>query len=197
MTALGAATLAANQVMVGLYLTCSVSAEPLSQTAQAFMPALIQGSRRNVKKAQVLLRSLMKIGAFSGILLGALGVCFPWFFPQVFTKDPAIIGQMRAITLPFLWSVSVTAPLLSLEGTLLASRDLRFLSLSMIACFLAGSSLLMVCKRMESGIQGIWWTVAFFQTVRFVVAFTRLTSKNSIMRDSQKDGTVSLHLKPS
>lgn len=193
LTALGTVTLAAHQVMVGLFMTCSVSAEPLSQTAQAFMPALIQGSRRNVKKAQMLLRSLLVIGAFSGMLLGALGICFPWFFPQIFTHDTAVIIQMRAITLPFLWSVLVTTPLLSLEGTLLACRDFEFLSLSMVACFVAGSSFLMVCKRTGSGIQGIWWTVAFFQTIRFCVALSRLTSRNSIIRDSQGVKPVSLH----
>ncbi|MCO5550150.1 hypothetical protein L7F22_003632 [Adiantum nelumboides] len=49
-TALGTVTLAAHQVMVGLFGIFSVSAEPLNQTAQSFMPRLIQGSSRNTKK---------------------------------------------------------------------------------------------------------------------------------------------------
>eukprot|EP00250_Pteridium_aquilinum_P005478 c15563_g1_i1 orf=303-2105(-) len=196
-TALGAVTLAAHQVMVGLFATCSVSAEPLAQTAQAFMPALIQGARRNVKKAQMLLRSLMVIGAFSGLFLGTLGICFPWLFPHFFTHDTAVIIQMRAITLPFLWSLLVTPPLLALEGTLLAGRDLKFLSLYMVACVVACSSFLMVCKRMASGLEGIWWTVGFFQTIRFIMALNRLTSRNSIIRDLNQDECSLLHWKSS
>lgn len=197
LTTLGPVTLAAHQVMLGLFLTCSVSAEPLSQTAQAFMPALIQGSRRNVKKAQVLLRSLMAIGAISGLALGSLGLCFPWFFPQVFTNDIAVISQMRTITLPFLWSLVVTGSLLSLEGTLLAGRDLKYLSFSMVACFVAGASVLMVCNSLKGGFQGIWWTVGCFQAIRFCVAFTRLVSKNSVIRDLRENEPVSLQWKQS
>lgn len=36
--------------MVQTFLTCTVWGEPLSQTAQSFMPELIYGSRRNLEK---------------------------------------------------------------------------------------------------------------------------------------------------
>ncbi|CAM6005825.1 unnamed protein product, partial [Sphagnum balticum] len=49
-TSLGAVTLAAHQVMIGVYSLCTVTGEPLAQTAQSFMPALIQGSNRNFKQ---------------------------------------------------------------------------------------------------------------------------------------------------
>ncbi|KAI5066910.1 hypothetical protein GOP47_0017438 [Adiantum capillus-veneris] len=186
-TALGAVTLAAHQVMVGLFGIFSVSAEPLNQTAQSFMPELIRGSNRNVKKAQMLLRSLLMIGVFSGAMLGAMGTCFSLFFPRFFTNDAAVIMQMQEVILPFLWGLLITPPLLSLEGTLLAGRDLTYLSLSMIACVLGSSSLLMVGQKMEWGLAGIWWTVACFQMIRFCMALSRLASSKSIIRDSKQD----------
>lgn len=38
------------QVMIGIYCLCTVWGEPLAQTAQSFMPALIAGAERNLKK---------------------------------------------------------------------------------------------------------------------------------------------------
>jgi Na+-driven multidrug efflux pump len=83
------------QVMIGVYSLCTVTGEPLAQTAQSFMPALIQGSNRNFKQARSLLRSLMLIGAVVGLTLGCMAISVPWFFPQLFTKDPAIIHQVE------------------------------------------------------------------------------------------------------
>lgn len=184
-TSLGAVTLAAHQVMIGIYSTCTVSGEPLCQTAQSFMPALIQGTNQNLSKARSLLKSLLLIGAMCGVFLGCVAICFPWVFPQVFTRDGAVISQMRAVTVPFLWSLVMTPPLLSLEGTLLAGRDLKFLSLSMVSCFLGGSALLMVLKTQGFGLQSFWWVLASFQSARFVMAFFRLHSAKSVLRDPQ------------
>lgn len=184
-TSLGAVTLAAHQVMIGIYSTCTVSGEPLCQTAQSFMPALIQGTNQNLSKARSLLKSLLLIGAVCGVFLGCVAICFPWVFPQVFTRDGAVISQMRAVTVPFLWSLVMTPPLLSLEGTLLAGRDLKFLSLSMVSCFLGGSALLMVLKTQGFGLQSFWWVLASFQSARFVMAFIRLHSAKSVLRDPQ------------
>ena len=41
------------QVMVQIYCTCTVWGEPLSQTAQSFMPGLIHGANRSVAKVCV------------------------------------------------------------------------------------------------------------------------------------------------
>ncbi|KAH6558533.1 hypothetical protein KP509_1Z058100 [Ceratopteris richardii] len=182
-TSLGAVTLAAHQVMVGLFGIFAVPAEPLNQTAQSFMPHLIQGPSRNVKKAQLLLRSLLTIATFSGALLGAMGTCFSWCFPHLFTDNKAVVMKMREITLPYLWGLMITPALLCLEGTLMAGRDLKYLSLSMLSCVLGSSSLLMLCSRMNWGLGSIWWTLACFQTIRFAMAFSRLISKHSVIRD--------------
>lgn len=38
------------QVMIQLYCICAVWGEPLSQTAQSFMPELMYGANRNLVK---------------------------------------------------------------------------------------------------------------------------------------------------
>uniref|UniRef100_A0A0E0JUU9 Protein DETOXIFICATION n=1 Tax=Oryza punctata TaxID=4537 RepID=A0A0E0JUU9_ORYPU len=117
-TSMGAITLAAHQVMVNVLCMCTVWGEPLSQTAQSFMPELIYGAKCNLMKARMLLKSLVMIGAITGTTVGAVGTLVPWLFPSLFTNDLMVVQQ--------------------------AGRDLRFLSQSMGACFGIGTFLLMV-----------------------------------------------------
>ncbi|KAG0619294.1 hypothetical protein M758_4G129500 [Ceratodon purpureus] len=182
-TSLGSVTLAGHQVMIGVYSLCTVWGEPLAQTAQSFMPALICGVDRNLQKARDLLKSLMTIGLVVGFTLGCCAISVPWFFPQIFTKDPAIIAQMRSVSVPFLFSLAITPPTLSLEGTLLAGRDMKFLGFSMATCFIGGSIMLLTMHRLGLGLLGSWWTLAAFQWTRFFQAYSRLHSSRSVLND--------------
>ncbi|XP_078446130.1 MATE efflux family protein isoform X2 [Wolffia australiana] len=146
-TAMGTITVAAHQVMINVYCMCTVWGEPLSQTAQSFMPEFITGVNRNLQKAWTLLQSLLIIGALSGLTLGAVGTAAPWFIPNAFTSDSLVIGEMHKVLLPFFIALVITPPTHCFEGTLLAGRDLTFLSVSMLSCFFFGGLLLGVFPR--------------------------------------------------
>ncbi|XP_008645186.1 protein DETOXIFICATION 46, chloroplastic isoform X2 [Zea mays] len=143
-TSMGAITLAAHQVMINVLCMCTVWGEPLSQTAQSFMPELVYGANRNLTKARMLLKSLVIIGAITGLTLGVVGTLVPWLFPSVFTNDQRVIQQMHRVLAPYFSVLLVTPSIHSLEGTLLAGRDLRYLSQSMGVCFSIGTLLLML-----------------------------------------------------
>ncbi|KAJ6395791.1 hypothetical protein OIU77_020950 [Salix suchowensis] len=95
-TSLGTNVVAAHQVMIQSYGMCSVWGQPLSQTAQSFMPELIYGINRNLSKARILLSSLVIIGATLGLVLGIVGTSVPWFFPNIFTPDQTVIQEVRS-----------------------------------------------------------------------------------------------------
>ncbi|KAF8410514.1 hypothetical protein HHK36_003044 [Tetracentron sinense] len=94
-TSMGTITIAGHQVMIQVYCMCTVWGEPLSQTAQSFMPELIYGVHRSLEKARMLLKSLVIIGALSGLALATLGTSVPFLFPYLFTNDHAVIGEAR------------------------------------------------------------------------------------------------------
>ncbi|GAB2258283.1 hypothetical protein Droror1_Dr00014443 [Drosera rotundifolia] len=142
-TWLGTNTVAAHQVLPQTFSMCAVWVEPLPQTAQSFMPELIYGTKRNLVKARMLLKSLFVIGASPGLVLGTIGTCVPWLFPTIFTPDPAVIGEMCKVFIPYFIGLCITCTH-SCEGTLLAGRDLRFISLSMSGWLVWGTLLLMV-----------------------------------------------------
>ncbi|XP_015892264.1 protein DETOXIFICATION 46, chloroplastic [Ziziphus jujuba] len=180
-TSMGTHTMAAHQVMIQTLCMCTVWGEPLSQTAQSFMPELLHGVNRSLEKARMLLKSLVIIGAILGLALGIIGTCIPWLFPNIFTPDQEVIHEMHKVLIPYFLALSVTPPTHSLEGTLLAGRDLKFLSLSMTGIFCLGSLLLMFVSSKGYGLPVCWYAFAGFQWARFSLSLRRLLSPDGVL----------------
>lgn len=180
-TSMGTHTVAAHQVMIQIYCMCTVWGEPLSQTAQSFMPELIYGVNRSLSKARMLLKSLVIIGALSGLILGSIGTFIPWLFPKFFSPDAEIIQEMHKVLIPYFIALCVTPSTHSLEGTLLAGRDLKFISLSMSGILSLGALLLLLLSSKGVGLPGCWWALAAFQWARFSIALHRLTSPYGVL----------------
>ncbi|GMP48150.1 hypothetical protein CsSME_00015606 [Camellia sinensis var. sinensis] len=180
-TSMGTHTVAAHQVMMQLYSMCTVFGEPLSQTAQSFMPELMYGVNQSLAEARRLLKSLLIIGALSGLILGSIGTFVPLMFPNFFSPDPEVIGEMHKVLIPFFLALCVTPSVHSLEGTLLAGRDLKFISLSMSGCFSLGTLFLMLVSSQGYGLSSFWCALVGFQWSRFFIALLRLMSPNGML----------------
>nr|BAJ86114.1 predicted protein [Hordeum vulgare subsp. vulgare]BAJ87363.1 predicted protein [Hordeum vulgare subsp. vulgare] len=180
-TSMGAITLAGHQVMVNMLCMCTVWGEPLSQTAQSFMPEMIYGANRNLMKARMLLKSLVIIGAIAGLTVGTAGTIVPWLFPSMFTNDQMVVQQMHKVLIPYFTALFVTPSVHSLEGALLAGRDLTYLSQSMGACFCVGTFLLLLVREKFSSLTLCWWVLVFFQWSRFGSALQRLVSPTGML----------------
>lgn len=180
-TSMGTVTVAAHQVLIQLYSMCVVWGEPLSQTAQSFMPELMYGVDRSLSKARMLLKSLVIIGALLGLVLGTIGTSIPLLLPGIFTSDPKVIQEMQKVLIPFFIALCVTPSTHSFEGTLLAGRDLKFISLTMSGCFCLGSLLLLLVSSRGYGLQGCWCALVGFQWARFSLTLRRLLSPDGVL----------------
>ncbi|KAK8364386.1 hypothetical protein V6Z12_A03G227000 [Gossypium hirsutum] len=193
-TSMGTHTVAAHQVLLQTYAMCTVWGEPLSQTAQSFMPELIYGVNRSLPKvrdlnfnfpasavARMLLKSLVTIGATLGLVLGIIGTAVPRFFPNIFTPDVKVIQEMHKVLLPYFLALAITPSTHSLEGTLLAGRDLRFISLSMTGCLAFGALIPPLLTSTGCGLASCWFALMGFQWARFFLSLQRLLSPNGIL----------------
>ncbi|PIN04888.1 putative membrane protein, predicted efflux pump [Handroanthus impetiginosus] len=180
-TSMGTHSVAAHQVMVQLYCICAVWGEPLSQTAQSFMPELIYGPNRSLAKVRKLLKTLVIIGALSGLILGSFGTSLPWLFPKIFSSDPEVIREMHKVLIPFFVALFAAPPINCLEGTLMAGRDLKFLSLSMTGITCLGTVLLLVLSKSGYGLTGCWFALVAFQLSLFAVLLQRLALPDGIL----------------
>ncbi|KAG5404911.1 hypothetical protein IGI04_011030, partial [Brassica rapa subsp. trilocularis] len=180
-TSMGTSVIAAHQVMLQTYNICTILGEPLSQTAQSFMPELLFGINRNLPKARMLLKSLVIIGATLGIVVGTIGTAIPWMFPTIFTQDKVVTFEMHKVIIPYFLALSITPSTLSLEGTLLAGRDLRYISLSTAGCLAVAGLLLMLLSNGGFGLRGCWFALVGFQWARFSLALVRLLSREGVL----------------
>ncbi|KAB2042922.1 hypothetical protein ES319_D02G251500v1 [Gossypium barbadense] len=184
-TNMGTHTAAAHQVMIQTYCMCTVWGEPLSQTAQSFMPELLYGINKIYRRygipARTLLKSLVIIGASLGLILGIVGTSVPWLFPNIFTSDRKVIHEMHKVLAPYFVALAVTPATHSLEGTLLAGRDLKFVSLSMSGCFSLGAVVLLLVSSGGYGLSGCWYALLGFQWARFFLSLQRLLSPTGIL----------------
>lgn len=180
-TSMGTKTVAAHQVMIQVYCVFTVFGEPLSQTAQSFMPEMIYGVNRNLAKARTLLKSLVLIGLLSGLILGSIGISIPWLFPRIFSPDPEVIQEMHKVLIPYFLALCITPATHSLEGTLMAGRDLKFISMSMSGIFALGSLILLFLSNSGYGLAGCWFTLVAFQWSRFSIALRRLTLPTGVL----------------
>uniref|UniRef100_A0A2P2MUV5 Protein DETOXIFICATION n=1 Tax=Rhizophora mucronata TaxID=61149 RepID=A0A2P2MUV5_RHIMU len=180
-TSMGTLTLAAHQVMIQAFFMFAVWGEPLCQTAQSFLPEFFYGINRNLTKARMLLKSLAIIGTIFGLVLGIIGLSIPWFFPNIFTPDQKVIQEMHKILVQYFMALAVTPCILSLEGALLAGRDLTFASLSMTGCFSLSAVYLMLVRDRGYGLSVCWYALVGFQWARLALALQRLLSPKSIL----------------
>ncbi|KAK1572293.1 hypothetical protein Q3G72_030298 [Acer saccharum] len=187
-TAMGTFTVAAHQVMIQTYGMFVVWGEPLSQTAQSFMPELLYGVDRSLEKAKMLIKSLVIIGAILGLVIGTAGALIPWLLPNMFTSDLMVIQEMHKVLILFFFSLAVTPCTHSLEGTLLAGRDFKFISLSMGSCFSLGALLLLLVSNKGYGLPGCWTALVGFQWARFFLALGRLLYPNSMLQSKNTRG---------
>ncbi|KAK9677807.1 hypothetical protein RND81_11G168900 [Saponaria officinalis] len=180
-TSMGTHSIAAHQVLSQIFSMCSVWGEPLSQTSQSFMPELLYGANRSLVKARDLLKSLLIIGASVGLVLGTVATSIPWLVPKVFTPDLAVIAEMHKVWIPFFLALCVTPSIHCCEGTLLAGRDLKFISISMTSCFALGALVLLILRSQGVGLVGCWSALVGFQWARFLLSLTRLLSPNGVL----------------
>ncbi|XP_021738389.1 protein DETOXIFICATION 46, chloroplastic-like [Chenopodium quinoa] len=186
-TSMGTHVVAAHQVLLNIFGMCSVWGEPLSQTAQSFMPELLYGANRSLVKARSLLKSLLILGASIGLLLGTAATSVPFVVPNFFTSDTVVIGEMRNVWICFFLALSVTPCILPCEGTLLAGRDLKFISISMSGCFALGALVLLLVRSQGVGLVGCWSALVGFQWARFLISLRRLLSPSGVLFSEDLD----------
>ncbi|GBG68787.1 hypothetical protein CBR_g3327 [Chara braunii] len=172
---IGTSAMAAHQVMKSIFVINSVCGEPLSQTAQTFMPLYIHSSDPKYRKrTPLLLKSVLAIGWVQGLVTGTVAALISWQFAHAFTRDPAVVSEMRRVCLPLFFALLFSAVNIFLEGVLLSLRDVHYLALSMFLSLFAGACWLKLGTFLGLGIGWAWWALVVFQVARITFVGARV-----------------------
>lgn len=169
-----AATVAGHQIALTLFTFLALLVDALAITAQAMIGTRLGAA--DADGAVVVSRRLLRIGAGTGLVIGALVAASAPFLPHVFTADDAMADR-ATIALLFLGALQVPAGIaFVLDGVLMGASDFRFLKWTTLAgAFAFVPFAAAVLRRPDLGIAVIWVGLLVWMTARAVVCAARFS----------------------
>ena len=166
-TTISVAGTAAHRVLMCVYWFMWPFAEVCSQVGQAFLP----GARR---RPQPLLRKLIVSGCVVGLACGIAGGAALACAPQLFSTDADVVATICSLVPLVASCIATLALMCSMEGALLASRQLGFLSTFYTANAVAMVAAFAAVERLGLGLRAACACMLGFQVVRVAVFGLRL-----------------------
>ena len=168
---LGVVVSAAHRIAGNVFAVAVLCGDPLIQAGQAFMPRYLlpEVTRRlAARKMAGLLQSVgWGAGAFAAFGCGATCV----LGGGAFTRDPAVVAQLRAVTVPMCAAVLANVVSKSMYGVTVAAKKLGFLAgITGVGLALFAIAL----KLMNETLTGaslyywMWWVVAGYYALAIV-----------------------------
>lgn len=176
-SALGVKQLAAYQLSINIMMFFLLFGEPLSQLSQTKLPFLLDSyssSRSNgTKERQNIIQTLKSISILALCCAGFVGL-LSWatlyFGSSIFTGDSIVQGLAQSNALDIFAAVSMSILGVAADGTMLASRDFKFiLSVGLSTCLIQ----LNVLKNHCTSVNAIFRTFTFRLASYWIAVFLR------------------------
>jgi putative MATE family efflux protein len=165
-------TLAAHQIVIGLFSFISLSLDALAVPAQTLVAEDL--GRGSVATARYLASRAVRLSLVAATVLAVLvAVSAPWL-PHVFTADESVASRATSA----LWFLAVmmfpAAIAFAHDGVLIGAGDYRFLGRAAVAYLIAVAPLgALVLAYPDLGIAGIWAALTVWMTLRAVTNHLR------------------------
>eukprot|EP00908_Phaeocystis_cordata_P020401 Transcript_32063.p2 GENE.Transcript_32063~~Transcript_32063.p2 ORF type:complete len:523 (+),score=176.60 Transcript_32063:65-1633(+) len=170
---LGAASGAAHQVCLQLWLATSLLADAIAFAAQPLLATCLAAKER--RGARGVVRQALLLGAAAGAATAAaLGLAGPALC-RLFTTDPAALAAAATLWPLVVWSQPLNTLAFTLDGLLYGARDFRFCALAMGAASATAIST-MALGRGRLGLRAVWCGLSLLMAVRTLGAVGRIAS---------------------
>ena len=144
--------------------------------AQVFLPRLLYADEQSIggtPKSKEFLRVLATLSSGCGLILAVLGVALA-HSPALLTADAALWPIIRSFAPYVAAGMLVLGFAQVLEGVLLGTGDLAFLSWSQLANIGCAAIVAFLTKALGLGVQGTWLVFLTFVVARVAQAATRV-----------------------
>ncbi|OZE94710.1 MULTISPECIES: MATE family efflux transporter [Nocardiaceae] len=171
----GAASVAANQVVLHMWNLVSLTLDSLAIAAQTLVGAAL--GRGDVRGATRLgWRLTVWSTIFAAVLAAVFAVGRP-VIPALFTTDGSVVAEMHSIWWIFVVIVPIAGVVFALDGVLLGAGDAAFLRTATLACALIGFlPAIWMALAFDWGLRGIWFGLGVFVTLRMIAVVVRTLS---------------------
>jgi putative MATE family efflux protein len=164
--ALGAVTLAAHQVVGGLWTLLAFALDAVAIAGQALIGSALGGG--DVALGRALTRRMLGWGVVSGLAFGLVLVLARPAYVGLFTPDP----EVRRLVARVVLVVALQAPLAGivyvLDGILIGAGDARYLALAGLVSLALYLPFALAVHRLGVGLTWVWASYAVFMLARAV-----------------------------
>ncbi|MFI8567210.1 MATE family efflux transporter [Rhodococcus sp. NPDC078407] len=171
----GAASVAANQVVLHMWNLVSLMLDSLAIAAQTLVGAALGAGR--TEDARALAGRLTAWSTVFAVVLAGVFAAGRWFIPDLFTGDASVIDQMHSIWWIFVAIIPIAGVVFALDGVLLGSGDAAFLRNATMACAVVGFlPFIWSALVFDWGLVGIWIGLGVFVSLRMLAVAGRVLS---------------------
>ncbi len=171
----GAASVAANQVVLHLWNLVSLTLDSLAIAAQTLVGAAL--GRADVPGATRLGWRLTAWSTVFALVLALLLAAGGPILPGLFTTDSSVVEQMQSIWWIFVAIIPLAGVVFALDGVLLGAGDAAFLRTATLACALVGFlPSIWLALAFDWGLRGIWFGLGIFVALRMAAVIGRFVS---------------------
>jgi len=169
---LGTTTLAAYQVIIGIFVLCAFVGAPLSQTAQSMIPALVdandkEGTRRVGK-------NVLSIASIVSVAVSTICFLVLRFGAGAFTSDATVLAEAAGAAPAVALATATLLISSSVDGALLAAKDFGFVVPQQVIVLSVQLVLLQLVRRWNLGLPYIFLTFVFRLWVFIACASLRI-----------------------
>ncbi|HEY2949066.1 MAG TPA: MATE family efflux transporter [Micromonosporaceae bacterium] len=171
----GAASLAAHQIALQLWMFCALALDAVAIAAQSLVGAALGGHRAD--EARWLARRISLIGLASGAAFALLIAAGAGAVPRWFSSDPQVYA---AAMLAWPWFVAMqpmAGVVFALDGVLIGAGDVRYMrNLTLVATVGGFLPAIWLAYALDLGLGGVWAGLTLFIVIRLVALLLRLRS---------------------
>jgi putative MATE family efflux protein len=162
--ALGAVTLAAHQVVGGLWTLLAFALDAVAIAGQALIGSALGAG--DVALGRALTRRMLGWGVVSGVAFGLVLVLARPAYTGLFTPDPAVQQLVGRVVLVVALQVPVAGVVYVLDGILIGAGDARYLALAGLVSLALYLPVALLVHHRGVGLVGVWASYAVFMGAR-------------------------------
>ncbi|SNS27931.1 MATE family efflux transporter [Rhodococcoides kyotonense] len=171
----GAASVAANQVVLHMWNLVSLTLDSLAIAAQTLVGAALgRGDGRGATRLgwRLTIWSTVFALALAAVFAAGLPV-----IPDLFTSDADVVDRMQSIWWIFVVVIPIAGVVFALDGVLLGAGDAAYLRTATLTCALVGFlPSIWAALAFDWGLRGIWVGLGIFVTLRMIAVVARTLS---------------------
>jgi putative MATE family efflux protein len=169
----GAASVAAHQIALQLWMFCALALDAVAIAAQSLIGAALGADRAT--EARSLARRIALIGLVSGGVFAVVILAGAPVLPRLFSADRQVYRQAMIVWPWFVAMLPLAGVVFALDGVLLGAGDVRYMrNLTLVAGLGGFLPAIWLAYGLRLGLGGVWAGLTLFIVIRLVALLYRV-----------------------